>query len=168
MFLFYFFRNPQTPVNDQNIVIIAPSYGKIYKIMDQSSYYRVAIFLSPLDVHVQYAPISGLIIKQNYYRGNFSPAYLMEKSQHNERLEHIIKSDNIRIGIVQIAGQIARRIVSFKQTGQFVYTGTPIGMIKFGSRCDIIIPKKQFSLNCHVGQKLIGGQTIIAIPRKLE
>ena len=95
-------------------------------------------------------------------QGSFHPAYLMKKSGYNERLEHQISTRKGEIKVVQIAGQMARRIVSFKKVGQTLLTGMPLGMIIFGSRVDLIIPKQEFDLHCYLGQKVIGGQTILA------
>ncbi len=161
LLLLYFFRNPDTLIIDQNEKIYAPCYGQIQKIEHTDSHYHVVVFLNIFDVHVQYIPINGTIVNQKHTDGTFNPAYLLKKSKYNEKMEHTIRSKLGDIVITQYAGMIARRIISFKKTGDIVKTGEPLGLIKFGSRVDIFIPKDKVELTCYVGQYLVGGKTII-------
>ena len=161
--MYYFYRNPIKNIPKIPLAIVAPSDGTILKISSDTKYIRIAIFLSPWDVHVQYAPYSGKITKQIYRKGTFHPAYLFRKSNYNEQLRHCLTTFNgLNLWIIQIAGVITRRIVSFVQSGDIVNKGELLGMIKLGSRVDLILPKDMVRLTCFPQQKFVGGETVIA------
>jgi len=161
-FILYFFRNPATTIMNQSTNIIAPSYGTIQRISETKDSYNVSIFLSVTDVHVQYVPVNGTVVSQQYKEGQFHPAYILQKSERNEQMEHTFDTVMGTIKVRQIAGLVARRIVSYVSVGDSVMTGQRLGMIKFGSRVDIEIPKDGIELVCAKGQKLVGGVTVIA------
>lgn len=144
-----FFRNPtRRPFLNDDINILSPADGTVLQVFDdKQGHWVIAIFLSILDVHVQYAPTNGKIISQHYTKGRFNPAYMMEKSQYNERLQtDILRPDGDVISVVQIAGQLAQRIDSFVKIGDNVSKGCRLGMIKFSSRVDLIVPQRSYEL----------------------
>ena len=173
LFTLYFFRNPKRKCiayeQDPDHVIISPADGRIVEILfDQNSNfedkfsYRISIFLSPLDVHVQRAPIAGKIKEILYRPGAFGVAYAPKSSNLNERNDIIIVSvDGFRIKVRQIAGIIARRILCWVKADQGVNAGDIYGMIRFGSRVEIFL---QSSVNIEVkkGDKVFSGETVIA------
>ena len=143
MLAFYRGSDPR-PVTAPVTAITSPCEGRIIGIERRHDYLRVATFLGIHNVHVQYAPLSGEIVSVTHKAGEFAPAYFFEKSAFNERVETVIRptaGGEGDVTVVQIAGQIARRIVPFKRAGERVSAGEPLGLIKFGSRVDIIIPR---------------------------
>ncbi|MCF8462308.1 MAG: phosphatidylserine decarboxylase [Rickettsiaceae bacterium] len=172
LFCAYFFRNPNrvTPI-DKNL-IIAPADGVIQSIttcpapaelkMGEEEMTRVSIFLSVFDVHVNRIPIDGKIIALAYNPGKFLNASLDKASSDNERQSVVMEtSSGEKIIFVQIAGLIARRIICDLEEGQEVKAGERYGIIRFGSRVDVYLPKK-IKLNIAVGQLSVGGETILA------
>jgi phosphatidylserine decarboxylase len=168
----YFFRDPErvTPVREQ--LIISPGDGLVQAIVEASppdemdlkagKWLRISIFLSVFDVHVNRVPIGGKIIKSVYHPGKFFNASLDKASEHNERQVLVVETkDKKEIGFVQIAGLIARRIRCDVEEGQEVKTGERFGMIRFGSRVDVYLPKGT-AIQVIEGQRVIGGETVIA------
>lgn len=171
VFSFYFFRNPERVCPEyktDNNIIICPADGKvvdIQKIDNNTNNYKfdkkVSIFLSPFDVHVNWTPIAGTIEKIEYTPGQFLMAFLPKSSEINERNDiTIINSNNRKILVRQISGTIARKIVCWAHTGQVVQACYKYGMIKFGSRVDILLPECA-TIEVKVGQTVLGGQTIL-------
>jgi phosphatidylserine decarboxylase len=121
---------------------------------------RVSIFLSPLDVHVNRAPIAGLVVDTAYTRGRFVAAYDPEAGDVNERCTIRIQGETARVTVVQIAGVVARRIVCRVTAGQKLEAGERIGMIRFGSRTDCYMPH---GTTVHVapGDRVTGGVTVL-------
>lgn len=160
-----FFRNPDRfPVNISENNIYSPADGNIIGISTEpDNRTRIAIFLSVADVHVQYAPVFGTIMRSFYKKGEFNLAYILEKSDLNERLETdiITNENNDKITIFQIAGQLARRIESFVNVNDNVSPGCRLGMIKFGSRVDIIFPSK-YKVLVKKNEHVTAGKTILA------
>jgi phosphatidylserine decarboxylase len=142
VFILFFFR--PAGISDSFVApdntIVSPAQGRIMAIRKNATTTQISIFLSPLDVHVQYAPTAGKMIEQAYKEGEFNSANFFEKSQYNERLESTFMTTYGPIKVTQIAGQLARRIVSFLEPNQQVRAGEPIGLIKLGSRVDVFIP----------------------------
>ncbi len=168
----YFFRDPPrvTPV-DENL-IISSADGRVSSInndnppeeleLPEGDWTRVSVFLNVFNVHVNRAPISGEIIKSHYRPGKFFNASLDKASKDNERQSLSVKTkDNIIIPFVQIAGLVARRIRCDVEPGKEIKAGERFGMIRFGSRVDIYLPK---GINSKVieGQLVIAGETVIA------
>ena len=141
--LIIFFRVPKINTIIDNNTITSPAFGKIKKITINHTLriVRISIFLSLTDPHIQYIPYDGYILNQTYKVGTFKPAFMFEKSKYNERMTHIIKTKIGEIKVIQIAGIIARNIISFVKINENVKKGDKLGMIKFGSRVDIIVPK---------------------------
>jgi phosphatidylserine decarboxylase len=168
----YFFRDPPrvTPLRDG--LVIAPADGRVSRIanvvpppelgLGERPVARVSIFMSVFDCHVNRSPVSGRIERMAYRPGRFVNADLDKASEDNERNCLVIRTaSGAAIGIVQIAGLVARRIVPFVRPGTSVGAGERIGMIRFGSRVDLFLPEGVRPLAAE-GQTAIAGETIIA------
>ncbi len=144
--------------------IICPCDGKVLAVSSKENHIHIAIFLNVHNVHVQYIPVNGLIKSIYHKSGDFHPAYLFEKSQLNERVETTIDTKWGDIIVVQIAGLIARRIVSFHNEGDKVEKGVPLGLIKFGSRVDIWLPRQKVDkVLIKEGQLVDIGDTLVTM-----
>jgi len=171
-----FFRDPvrTTPRGDK--LIVAPADGLITMIarvppppelrgsegLADGDYTRVSIFMSVFDVHINRAPITGRVKRIAYVPGKFVNADLDKASEDNERQHMLIEgSDGLRIGFTQIAGLVARRILSFVREGDVVDAGQRVGLIRFGSRVDVYLPAGT-SPKVLLGQRSIAGETILA------
>ncbi len=168
----YFFRNPDrmTPVRDG--LVISPADGVVQMIaeaippeelgMGTEPRTRVAVFMNVFNVHVNRAPVSGTITAVKYHPGKFFNASLDKASEFNERMSlKIAMDDGTEIAFVQIAGLVARRILCFVSESDIIRAGERFGLIRFGSRVDIYLPKGVFPL-VSVGQTTVGGETVIA------
>ena len=167
----YFFRDPSrvTPLRDG--IVVAPADGRVSLIsnavppedlgLGQRPRPRVSIFMSVFDCHINRSPVSGRIERVAYRKGLFLNADLDKASEDNERNAFLIATAGRQIGVVQIAGLIARRIVSFVNEGQGVAAGDRIGMIRFGSRVDVYLPEGVVPLVAE-GQTATAGETVIA------
>lgn len=165
-FMAYFFRDPdrQVPEGDVNAVV-SPADGKVTLVKDLTaeqgnSGKLVSIFLSPLDVHINRAPIAGTITDISYVKGKFLMATDKNASLVNEQNVLTIKGERITVVCKQIAGILARRIVCWKKEGGNVRLGERFGMIKFSSRTDLIVPSNVEVLVSE-GMRVKGGITII-------
>ena len=169
IFTCYFFRDPERVVPLGDDILISPADGLITNISEtkdgKKKYTKVSIFLSVFNVHIQRIPISGEIVKIDYFEGKFINATLDKASEENERLKLTIKSKANLIHVTQIAGLIARRIICNVKLKDNTNQGDQYGIIKFGSRVDIEFPDN-FDLLVSVGQQCIGGETIIAQENK--
>lgn len=172
LFCTYFFRNPDriTPI-DENLVI-SPADGVVQMIthvpapaelnLGDEDMLRISIFLNVFNVHVNRNPVSGKVVGLHYNPGKFLNASLDKASVFNERQSVVIETEKKeRVICVQIAGLIARRIVCDLEDGMEIKAGERYGIIRFGSRVDVYLPKKMVPL-VHVGQIAIGGETILA------
>ena len=171
-----FFRDPIRVTPKDPKLVVAPADGLVTMITKVSappelagidglgggSFTRVSIFMSVFDVHINRAPISGQIRKIAYVPGKFVNADLDKASEDNERQHFLVESpDGVRIAFTQIAGLVARRIMSFVRTGDSVEAGQRIGLIRFGSRVDVFLPEGT-AAKVLLGQRAIAGETIIA------
>jgi phosphatidylserine decarboxylase len=166
-----FFRDPVrvTPVREG--LVVSPADGRISQVINavppaeldlgQRPLPRVSIFMSVFDCHINRSPVAGRIERIAYKPGTFINADLDKASEDNERNSFIISAGATRIVVVQIAGLLARRIVSFTREGATVGAGERIGMIRFGSRVDVYLPEGARSLVAE-GQTAIAGETLIA------
>jgi phosphatidylserine decarboxylase len=159
LFAVWFFRNPDRravePIDES--AILSPADGKVVSVDGQ----HVSIFLSPVDVHVNWCPITGLIHQVNYKKGKFLPAYKEESSRENESNEiEILHASGSMLRVKQVAGTVARRIVCWVKQDERVSRGQKFGMIKFGSRIDIVFPETA-TVAVKNGQRLRGGETVI-------
>ncbi len=169
-FTLFFFRDPERKTPDGNDLIISPADGKVFLIREFfenefifDNAIQVSIFMSPLNVHVNRIPISGEIKFLKYVPGKYIVAFDEKSSENNERkIIGIETEDGLKIMVKQIAGFIARRIVCELEKGNKVKAGQRYGMIKFGSRVDVIMPKDKIELLVSEGQKVKAGETIIA------
>ena len=138
-FVAFFFRDPQRRVPPDAAIIVAPADGKVVRIEPVPGGTRVSIFLSLFNVHVNRSPIAGRIEAMEYRRGRFKAAFEHSASVENEQ-NAITVNGEVRVTFSQIAGVIARRIVCWKKVGDVVEKGERIGLIRFGSRVDIVFP----------------------------
>ena len=165
----YFFRVPNREMNINENHILSPADGKVVVInkVFEKEYFKderiqVSIFMSPLNVHQNRAPIGGEISYIKHFPGAFYPAYVEKSSELNERCSTVFKLNNgTEVLSRQIAGTVARRICNYKNPGDLIEQGDEYGFIRFGSRVDLFLP-----LNAKVAVKLdekpVGGKTIIA------
>lgn len=170
IFCFYFFRNPERVCPEalvDSTVIVCPADGKVVDIQYDPNggfkgyHQKISIFLSPLNVHVNWTPVAGLIEKIEYVPGQFMMAFLPKSSELNEHNDLVIRrTDGKSVLVRQIAGTVARRIVCWAKEGQTVVAGQKYGMIKFSSRVDLLLPE-QAKIDIKVGQKVYGGKTVI-------
>ena len=172
-----FFRDPIRTTPRGEKLIVAPADGLITMIVKvppppelrgadalaEAEYTRVSIFMSVFDVHINRSPIAGRVKRVAYVPGKFINADLDKASEDNER-QHILveNGDGVRIGFTQIAGLVARRILTFVREGDTVETGQRIGLIRFGSRVDVYLPANAAPRVAR-GQRSIAGETILGI-----
>jgi phosphatidylserine decarboxylase len=168
----YFFRDPKrvTPLRDG--LVMAGGDGRISGIeavkpplelgFGPEERVRVSTFLSVFDVHINRAPVAGKIIRSVYVPGKFLNAAADKASDDNERRALVIATpEGTEVGVVQIAGLVARRIVTFSNEGDTVGAGERFGLIRFGSRVDVYLPPGRHAL-VSVGQRVVGGETVLA------
>jgi phosphatidylserine decarboxylase len=167
----YFFRDPirVTPLREG--LVVSPADGRVSRVVNavpppelglsERPLPRISIFMSVFDCHVNRSPMSGRIERMVYRAGKFINADLDKASEDNERNALIIATPRVRIGVVQIAGLVARRIVPFVREGQTIVAGDRIGMIRFGSRLDVYLPEGGRALVAE-GQTAIAGETVLA------
>jgi phosphatidylserine decarboxylase len=168
----YFFRDPPRVTPARDGLVISPADGRISQIamvlpppeleLGDRPLTRVSVFMSVFDVHINRSPFSGRIERIRYKPGIFLNADLDKASEDNERNGFVLVTPGgVRVGVVQIAGLIARRIVKFTTEGQSVAAGERIGMIRFGSRVDVYLPDGVRPLVSE-GQIALAGETVIA------
>jgi phosphatidylserine decarboxylase len=179
-FLLQFFRDPPRNIPVDQGLVVAPADGRIfngkidtiktvhhddpmmkYILNKDQSGILVSTFMSAFDVHVNRAPISGRIVKTKYYPGKFKIAS-GSLCTENEKNLIVIDSEYGKLGVIQIAGFVARRIVQYVDPGDWVESGDRLGMIKFGSRVDLILPADNSEIMVTEGGKPKAGETIIA------
>ena len=169
-FVIFFFRDPvrTLPQGITDKSVIAPADGKVMLIeeLDENSYLKskaklIGIFLSPLNVHINRIPSSGMVDYLEYVKGDYIVAFDHKSSERNERTLIGINNDTYKILFKQIAGFVARRIVCTLKKGDIVRIGEKFGMIKFGSRMDVIIPFNSL-IKVSVKQRVVAGETILA------
>jgi phosphatidylserine decarboxylase len=172
LFCLFFFRDPERVPPGRPGAILAPADGRIVAIapavppvelgMGETPRWRVSIFLSVSNVHVNRVPVDGVVTRIAYRHGAFVSASLDKASEDNERNALAIRlADGQQIAVVQIAGLIARRILCSVREGEAVHAGDRFGIIRFGSRTDIYLPEGLRPLVA-VGQTMIGGETVVA------
>lgn len=161
LFIVFFFRDPERSIPADSGAIVSPADGKVVGVSPEADgTTRVSIFLSVLDVHINRAPISGVVESVRYLPGKFKVAFDASASVENEQNVLVIAQGSYRIKFSQIAGILARRIVCWKSAGDAVAKGERIGLIKFGSRVDIFLPEK-VALAVRLGDRVQGGSSII-------
>jgi len=167
----YFFRDPKrvTPVADG--LVVSPADGVVSHVglvrppaeleLGTEPLMRVSIFMNVFNCHVNRAPIGGRILRVAYRAGKFLNAELDKASEQNERNGLVIEAGDTRIGVVQIAGLVARRIVCFVREGEDLAAGERFGLIRFGSRLDVYFPEGT-QPKVAMGQTMIAGETVLA------
>jgi len=172
LWVVYFFRDPDRVTPTRDGLVIAPADGRITSIarvrppmelgLGDEERVRISTFLSVFDVHVNRSPIAGRITRSLYVPGAFLNAALDKASEQNERRALIVESvSGDEVAVVQIAGLVARRIVTFAGEGDTVGVGQRFGLIRFGSRVDVYLPPGRTALVA-VGQRAIAGETVFA------
>ena len=179
-FFMQFFRDPNRNIPLEDGVVVAPADGKILKgkidylkiilhrnpvmehiLDDGEKGILISTFMSPFDVHVQRAPVSGKIIKTKYYPGKFKIA-MGDVHTENEKNLIVIDSEYGKIGVIQIAGFVARRIVQYVDVGDTVKIGDRLGMIRLESRVNLILPYEKFKVMVFEGEKPTAGENFMA------
>lgn len=173
----YFFRDPWRVSPQREGLVLSPADGAIIAVdeappppelgLGAEPMRRIAIFMSVLDVHVNRAPMAGHVARLAYTEGKFLNASLDKASLDNERMATRLSTADGEIGVVQIAGLIARRIVCTLREGQEVIAGQRIGLIRFGSRAEVYLPRHWATLVL-TGQRAVGGETVLADARASE
>lgn len=167
----YFFRDPVRVVPVSPDIVVSPADGRISALgpvvppeklgLAQVQMIRVSIFMDVFSCHVNRIPAGGVIKSIVYCAGKFANAELDKASEHNERNSLLIHTAHGDIGVVQVAGLVARRIVCWAKTGDEVVSGARFGLIRFGSRLDIYLPA-DITVRVGTGQKVVAGETVIA------
>jgi phosphatidylserine decarboxylase len=169
LFVLFFFRDPERMVPEGKGIVVSPADGKVIVIKDiyEPDYLKrdvkqVSIFLSVFNVHVNRAPIGGAVEVVKYNPGKFHVASVDKASLDNEQTAMVIANGKDKVLVKQIAGLIARRIVCYAKPGDAVKTGERYGLIRFGSRVDIFLPKDA-ELKVKLGDRVSGAQDVIAV-----
>ena len=162
-----FFRDPEREPPAVADGVLAPADGRVLAVEETEDAFvgpavRVAIFLSPLDVHVNRAPIASLVAGVAWTRGRFVAAYRRDSSDVNERCTLHLQGERARVTVVQIAGVVARRIVCRVGAGDKLVAGARFGMIRFGSRTDCLMPRGT-RVTVRVGDRVTAGVTVIGM-----
>ena len=168
-FVAYFFRNPERLPPVGSALVASPADGRVIFVgnsveseFTHQEMKKISIFMSLIDVHVNRVPVDGTVRNMKYHRGRFWAANEDRASDENERNIMLIEtSRGGRIVLAQVAGLVARRIVCYPTIGAFILKGQRLGLIRFGSRCDIFLPLDS-EIAVKRGDKVLGGETIIA------
>jgi len=156
-----FFRDPSRRIGND---IVSPADGKVMFVdrCEEDTKWHMAIFMSPLNVHVNRAPLAGRVVEMKHIEGSFIPAFDKE-SENNERVVTKLMTDMGEITIIQIAGIVARRIVPYIKGGRRLRKGQRIGMIRFGSRVDLFLPSALVEPIIVPGQRVKAGRDTIGV-----
>ncbi len=166
LFTLYFFRDPERDVKTNPKHILSPGDGVIVEITDIEDDFvgdarKITMFLSPLNVHINRVPISGKIAFVNYKYGAFKAAFSEDASEVNEQSVVGIENDLLKVKFAQVAGALARRIINYLREDDEVTQGERYGMIKFGSRMDVVIPRSA-NILVELKEPVRGGLTVLA------
>jgi phosphatidylserine decarboxylase len=165
LFVFSFFRDPERVIPTEPGAVVSPGDGRVVVVTEEENAgrpgKRVSIFLAVWNVHVNRSPAGGTITKMEYRRGKFLAAMRERASVENEQNVFTLSTDAGEMVFKQIAGLIARRVVSWKKAGEKVARGERIGLVRFGSRVDIWVPKEAEIL-VKVGENVKGGSSVLA------
>lgn len=160
LFMAFFFRDPQRNIPTDADIIVSAADGRVTRIEDREDGKFVSVFLSPLDVHINRSPIAGKVKQVELFQGKKAPATSNTASETNERNAITIEGAKMTVVCTQIVGILARRIVCWSKVGDTLDIGEKYGLIKFGSRTDLLMPKNT-EIFVKVGDKVKGGETII-------
>ena len=168
-FFLFFFRDPDRTVTQTAKAVLSPADGRVMvagnptgEEFPASSWQQISIFLSPTDVHVNRMPVGGRVTRVRYHPGRFLPAYRPDAGDLNEYTEVTVDHGGQPIVVRQIVGILARRIVCRAKEGDEVQAGDRFGVMKFGSRMDVFVPKGT-EITVKVGDKVVGAVTVIAV-----
>lgn len=168
LFVLNFFRDPERIIPSGKGVVVSPADGRVVEVQEETDSghgrRRISIFMSPLNVHVNRSPIAGTIQDVTYTKGSFRMAFEPSASVENENNVFTVAGEDGEIVVRQIAGVLARRIVFWKKPGDKAERGERVGMIKFGSRVDVLVPPR-VSLSVKVGDRVHAGSTVLGISR---
>ncbi|MDW7732040.1 MAG: phosphatidylserine decarboxylase [Methanolobus sp.] len=156
IFFIFFFRDPERNIEQCDNIMLAPADGKVVDIRDR----KICIFMNFQNVHVNRAPLTGKIRSIVHKKGGYIPAFCKD-SERNERSHILIETEHGLVEVIQIAGTVTRRIVSYFSEGDHITQGERFGMIRFGSRVDVTIPDN-LEITCKKGDRVFAGVTIIA------
>lgn len=169
-----FFRSPKLTIKKNDSYILSPADGKVVVIeeTEETEYFnekriQVSVFMSPINVHSNRSPISGIITYFKYHPGKYLMAWNPKSSTLNERTTIVVKNNGVELLFRQIAGALARRIVWYVDEGKTVSQGEEFGFIKFGSRVDVFLPLGT-KINVKLGDKVQGGKTVLGEFIKVE
>jgi phosphatidylserine decarboxylase len=169
LFVLFFFRDPERAISEGKGVVVSPADGKVIVIKDiyepdylKQDVKQISIFLSVFNVHVNRTPIGGTVETVKYNPGKFLVASVDKASLDNEQTGMVISDGKNRVLVKQIAGLIARRIVCYAKTGDTVKVGERYGLIRFGSRVDLFLPKNT-DLMVKVGDRIMGARDVIGV-----
>lgn len=171
VFVLWFFRDPEPTIPDDEEIVVAPDEGRIIVVEQveertllKGPAHKISIFLSVFDVHVQRAPVSGRVTLKQYKPGTYVAAWADKASDENEQASLAIMTDDGPVLVRQIAGLVARRIVTDPVEGDLVERGRRFGIIRFGSRVDLFLPL-HWEVLCAVGDRVHSGSTPVARKR---
>lgn len=163
----FFFRDPERTSPDDPTAVLSPADGRVLMAgpADESAppgdWLQISIFLSPLDVHVNRVPVSGIVMRVSFRRGRYLPAYRPDAGAANECSEVWVDHGGQPVVFRQVVGVLARRVVCRLETGREVKAGARFGVMKFGSRMDVFLPVTAV-LCVSAGDRVIGGETVLA------
>jgi phosphatidylserine decarboxylase len=167
LFTAFFFRDPERVPPPGASFVLSPADGKVVKIgpapagnLLGDGAQQLSIFLSIFDVHVNRSPVAGIVEAVDYHKGEFLPAFDEKASLRNEQNTVSLKTEHGRVVFKQIAGLIARRIIFKKKVGETVARGERVGMIKFGSRVDVLLPASA-RLSVRLGERVRAGTSVL-------
>ena len=166
VFVAFFFRNPGREIPTDPRALVSPADGVVKVVERVGNVTKISIFLSIFDVHVNRSPMAGRIEAIDYKRGKFMAAWNHEASVENERNVIMVTQGNLKVVFTQIAGLVARRIVCWKRVGDTVAKGELIGLIRFGSRVDVLFPAGA-EATVERGMRVYGGSTIIGMMKEV-
>jgi phosphatidylserine decarboxylase len=171
LFTIYFFRNPERIPPGGDNAIVAPADGKVifvgkvpeHRFFDGQEVTKISIFMNVFNVHVNRVPVDGKVVGQFYNKGSFLNASLDKASLENEQSGMLLETDSgVKLLCVQIAGLVARRIVSYPADGDQLLRGQRYGLIRFGSRVDLYFPE-EVEVQAKLGDKTVAGETVLGI-----
>ena len=169
LFVLFFFRDPERPVPRGEGIVVSPADGRVIIVTDhyepdflKTEVKKISIFLSVFNVHVNRVPIGGTVEQVKYQPGKFLVASVDKASTDNEQTAVVIRQGKHKVLVKQIAGLIARRIVCYAKPGDQVRTGERYGLIRFGSRVDIFLPKDA-DIMVKVGDRIKGSRDVIGV-----
>lgn len=167
LFIAFFFRDPERKIPEGEDIFVSPADGKVILIKDvyekeylKSDAKEISIFMSPLNVHVNRAPCDGIVSVVKYSPGKFIAAYRDDASMKNENIVMVLNKNESKVLVRQVAGFVARRAVCKVKVGDTLKRGERYGMIKFGSRLDVYMPKDT-NIKVTLGEKVKAGETIV-------